>query len=906
MHRLLRILLTLCAALALLATACGDDATSDGTPAAEGLVRGDALALRVVLPETAGVALETGAADLVAAAARVTGVDEPVDAVVRGDVEVSPAVRVELVADAAAGCPNDGYALTREGDDIFVRAGNEVAAMYGLYALVADLGVRHHHPEESVAPASDPANTFAGSYDGTASCPAFERRGFHEHTQHPIIASQALLEGDDQYRDEVSRYLRWYARNRQNVLSWHLLKTVDLDTWLPWIADVVAEAQALGIEVGMVVSFVDQQQNNFAILRDDRVGDDGERMPDDAQIDLVLTQLASAGFDFLTVQIGSTEFTKPEDDDVLAWLETAAEVLAREGVALDAWIHTTCDLEADDGSRFFHLPGRSSERVGAWVHTVMFHNLFDPAPVYGCEAFDWQLDFIDEQAGQRRLTYFPETAWWLGFDNNLPLALPLTGRSRHRDIAALADNPDVSGHVTFTTGREWGYWMYDHHLTRATWDASVDWDAYLAWMAPAFGDRADTVRGALSQLALEQDALFFDENPLLYFYLAGELPQDEVGAQVGVLARRPKPAYIDILALDAAAFEAWEQGELARLQTLAADRRDAFDAFESELGPRTEAPTPDALTRIALVEEQVAVLDLYALRAEHTATLYEAVAILHRGGWDDPDGGDDASLDDARALLDDARAMSARALDVIREQESNYRYPLDRLTAPRPSSLTAYPFGYLEETHRAYFWTRRDDQLDALLARLDDDAPQEWASDPGVVVYIDKTTTSLVVPDDPVAGSVITNFVPRYLIATGMADGDEAAVVFAEDIDGNDQPDAASLQTFSGQRDGDRFDGALAGFSLSAYDASGALYGSLTVLDARLELAFDGDTPTTGALEGIVAAEQLVELVTDVGGIDDEGVTNLLRGFFDVPEGEPLPEDLPFRFEFEPTPLEAP
>ena len=39
-------------------------------------------------------------------------------------------------------------------------------------------------------------------------------------------------------------YHLWLARNRQNVMSWQMLKTVDLDAWIPYIADVAAELPA--------------------------------------------------------------------------------------------------------------------------------------------------------------------------------------------------------------------------------------------------------------------------------------------------------------------------------------------------------------------------------------------------------------------------------------------------------------------------------------------------------------------------------------------------------------------------------------------------------------------------------------------------------------------------------------
>ena len=105
--------------------------------------------------------------------------------------------------------------------------------MYGLYEIAADLGVRYHHPEETFIP-SIPDVALPYHYDGSVEQPDFDLRGFHEHTQHPTVMSDFYLRPETSFRPYVSRYLQWIARNRQNVVSWHLLKTVDLDAWFPW------------------------------------------------------------------------------------------------------------------------------------------------------------------------------------------------------------------------------------------------------------------------------------------------------------------------------------------------------------------------------------------------------------------------------------------------------------------------------------------------------------------------------------------------------------------------------------------------------------------------------------------------------------------------------------------------
>ena len=210
-----------------------------------------------------------------------------------------------------------------------------------------------------------------------------------------------------------------------------------------------------------------------------------------------------------------------------------------------AWIHITCGLEQEDGTPFYHLPLQADLDLGAFVHTTMFYTLDHPAPVYECEDFTHQKDFFEQANGQRRLVFFPETAWWLGFDNNIPLVNPITGKSREHDIHRVLPKWQVQGHATFTTGREWTYWQYDHYLTQTTWKL-MTWHDYLQWLAPIYGEYGQQIADLLNQWTEHQWQDLYEDNPEIYFYIAGELPQDELGQQAGIIARRPKRAYQEL------------------------------------------------------------------------------------------------------------------------------------------------------------------------------------------------------------------------------------------------------------------------------------------------------------------------------------------------------------------------
>jgi hypothetical protein len=769
-------------------------------------------------------------------------------------------------------------------------------AMYGVYQVIGDLGVRYHHPEESWFPPVDVAAELPSHYAGDLHTPSFALRGFHEHTQHPIIASDWYMRPDAGLRGEVSNYIRWLARNRQNAMSWHMLKTVDLDAWFPYVEDIIEEAHEHGIQVGLVTSFVDQQQNNFRLIIEENDESDED------QLDIILNRLADAGFDFVTTQIGSSEFTKPADADVLRWLDYTAAALDVRGVRHYAWIHTTCDLHADDGTFFFHLPERADERVGAWVHTTMFYDLTHPAPVYECEDFSQQLDFIERSNGEREQVYFPETAWWLGFDNNAPFALPLTGWTRSHDITEALANHDVTGHITFTSGREWTYWQYDHFLTRATWDRSVTWDDYIEWIGALFGDAEESATAGLRTVTELQRQHFFDDDPLLYFYAAGERQQDELGAQAGILARRPKIPFSDIVGYDDERFQTWSSTDLAALEVMSSEYLATIDAMDL---PSAE---PASLSE-SLYAELHDSLRLFALRIEHVHTLYATMEPIRNWRIEAATGDDadpsirESSLAEAEDQLAAARTISAAVLELIAAGEARYRYNVSWLARSKPESLTSYPYGYLEEAASAHFWTRRDDQLELLIGLVFETIEEEWVQEPDHLFVSSGDWAELTEPDNPVANATLSGFVPDVLFGlSGFSGGDGVASV-SLDYNSNRLPDPASETLFEGVRDGGSWSGSAEVFVLTARSQTGEVFGDLVVLAPTLVLVLEPDSGdvaelTQADLAGDMPSSGMVDLVVASGGIDEEGVTNLIKTIFNVPFDEPLPETLPMAFRF--------
>jgi hypothetical protein len=114
-----------------------------------------------------------------------------------------------------------------------------------------------------------------------------------------------------------------------------------------------------------------------------------------------------------------------------------------------------------------------------------------------------------------------------------------------------------------------------------------------------------------------------------------------------------------------------------------------------------------ARMRQSLARELTRALTVSALRASHRALTLRALSAKasERAGESSSD------KKTSSALLANARLVRYKALALVKQQESGYRYPLSLLTCKR-TSITAYPFGYLYPASRLFFWEREEQQIE--------------------------------------------------------------------------------------------------------------------------------------------------------------------------------------------------
>ena len=874
--------------------------------------------LSVVIPSEAPPYLEMAAEDLLEVAARRVGAAHPSE-VMRHDGAPDPSraptgivvlAGVDLLDSQAPKSfsrpledtrEGQGFSLLKEKRDgrtvVTVSGATPLAVAYGLYELAALMGARYYHPRESFVPVDPGAELPAGLEEGLTRSPHARLRGFHQHTQHPIVWSDYLLQPDPANRAPITEYLRYLLRNRQNVFEWHMLGTVNRAEWDDHARFIVAEAHRHGVKAAMVVGFADMQQNAYRL-----VTDLGEGRPREERIALQRAQvreglddLLPLGLDILVFQFGTTEMTNLSDEETLGWFEELSEWQSEWAPSMEvyAWIHTPADLLADDGETpFFHLPLQSPPDIGLYVHTTMFYDLENPAPVYNNQDFIHQQRCFEEGAGVRSLVYYPETAWWLGFDNNLPLFLPITLYSRAHDvqevIPPLIDPYPLDGHITFTTGIEWGYWMFDDFVSRLTWQPDLGWRDYVVEISEIYGPAASEVADVLIGLTERQIADFYDTNPLIFFYLAGESRHDEIGAVAGLTGRPVKPSFLDIYNLGSEAFQDWLGGDYAQLIEI----RDAYLGLVAELDHLSELEDPSDPGLADRFFELKSALEVTAWRAEHTVALYGAVAAAR--------GGDEAAAEAGlQAARDITEAVRARVAEV---EERVYRYPLELQSEEKPSSLTAYPFGAYHETRTAYFWARRDEQLAGMLDVVFGRLEEEW-SEPEIDhlrASIREETVAVEPEIDQGTRALIAGYIPTLLLALGPEEDGVRRVLMAVDQNGNGLPDVGTEVDGTWETSSPEFEVVFETLPIPI-GATGASAGNLIVRGGSFEVTATGGLEAEewpAALQGAVNFSDIKDVLVETGMFDYDTAWQLLAGLFGVdPAAEPRPETFPLRVE---------
>ncbi len=574
----------------------------------------------------------------------------------------------------------------------------------GLYAFLQEkLGFKFVHARQTIYPDLERwPLTNAGIWTGR---PRFDKKGFHLHTMHPLELTQALHDPEFPGGLEmVQEYILWLARNGQNYFEFSLMEGVDHDLprWVRHARRFTQYGHDRGILCGLDLSIHMVQQKSFQLVQFPTK--DFRKF--ETQVRNRLSTLMLANWDFINLEFALAEFVGGLEglrirlrDIVLAEMQKypKTKLIGRQHV-----VKPEDELGGSHGTESLNVP--TDPRMGVLVHTVMCYALTDThVPVYELKNFDHLHKMLIDQNDVRETWYYPESAYWVTFDNSIPLLLLPYLDARYRDIQT-CEAIGIPGHVTFSSGWEWGYWLVDWSIARWSWDYRIETEGKESlpeviqgpyqYLADIFEDPKSAEH--VIQLADLEKEWLIRRN--LLRWLCPSNPTDELPAPMN---KQFQPRGI----VNLGDLRKLAQKQSERLAELPIDSLNEFVTTmmvkATTLTISSQAAPLKNQLQAMLVSEIIDGLKITALRAQHSAKLMEAAQAYAASSF---------STAVLKAGLLEAAKTRKRALEIVQRREKHYRYPVE-LLAGKYNSFTAYDFGYLYTVHDLHFWEREERQM---------------------------------------------------------------------------------------------------------------------------------------------------------------------------------------------------
>lgn len=579
----------------------------------------------------------------------------------------------------------DGGAL------VVLAGGGLLGKQYAAYEWLHEHGVRYFHPEEEFVP---PRFEWSERPLKRVHTPDFEWRSVSLHLTHPLELGDPIREDIDVYKDEVDNYIDWQIKN---LGSFGLTEG----------GEVEGRGTIRGLPRNKGFSLHNQQQGGGAVIDPDSPLTWQEQVA--ARIDSIMGNDPGGWPHFFSFTFNPSEFTELPADLTVEQLTFIADYIGENypGVRLLTTNHGTPGEPTElNGLRYYDLPELAPSNLGVKVHTLMFYDLFRPAPVYGAENFNYLYDFMERNYQQREIWHFPEAAWWLTFDISVPLYLPITIEARDRDIQGIKHMLEggLTGHRTFGSGHEWGYWQNEYCSFRLSADVSYRWTDCIDDITAPMGPAADEVSAVLQEMVGLQARDFIYDTETLSF-LVGTDPETELAADVGIDFHPLPPKPEEIGRWDGAQVDHFLNVVEPKLKRVQSEHRALLDRLES-----VEAQVPEGgAVWFREVRDGVAA---NMVRAKHAHLVYGAAVRFRKSKLElDP-----ALEEEASESLAAAKMATVEAARVIRSREDDYRYrPLNRSIADGEENWTVYDYRYLARPNQQYYYRRIDDLVTELI-----------------------------------------------------------------------------------------------------------------------------------------------------------------------------------------------
>ena len=581
--------------------------------------------------------------------------------------------------------PDHSYQWTGTYPIYTLKAHSVQGITFGIYGLLDEvLGFRFIHPRTTIKPEKI---EWPKKLDYKSS-PRFSKHGFHLHTQHPLELTEQLHNPDfpNAWQD-VKEYIDWFVRNRQNYWEWCLLRTVDMEKWQPHAKRMVDYSHQRGVMAGVDVSLHMIQQRTFQLYK----SWPKSWRSKEAQIERSLEDLFYANWDFLNVEFNTAEFVGGKDKLKTRLKKTLitttrnkynSNIMGRKHVVSpENMVGEQADVfSANDSIDLYR---------GVGIHTVMMYSLEDSvAPVYENKNFHHIHKDMQHENKVREVWFYPESAYWVTYDNSVSMLLLPYLSGRLSDIL-LCEKESVPNHLTFSSGWELGYWAVDWSIARWSWKSSLDGEEHvpepMEWVT-ALNYSNEVKENLNHQLSLQQEYL---GNKNLLRYMCAQTVTDEFSLFRKQFQPRPDFTFKWLAnKSDEATRDKVEKVGLVQLQ----EYYSKSEALNVELSMLTSTlpHTP--------MSEYFMALQLTSLRAKHRACTVNAI-LAHR----------EKRKDDKAHWLQKAAEIRLQGLEFVNLLEQDYKYNAAYLYAERYSH-TSYPYGYLYAPHMLHFWKREEEQ----------------------------------------------------------------------------------------------------------------------------------------------------------------------------------------------------
>ncbi len=603
--------------------------------------------------------------------------------------------RIAVVIDSAI--VPEGYRLEHVANGFVVHGGGPLGEQYGLAALLEAMDVRFYHPDESFVPATLATPDVA--VFGSVVVPEIAERGFMPWTLHPIEAFFALWEPSEEHLREAERIIDWAVKNGADFFTYPALDNIarlpaDHGPWLAHTQAIVAYAHLRGLRIGLGVQLFGGASLQRALTLVPSGSTDVA-----AAIERRLGTFSSVPFDSLQLTFG--EFSGEDPMAFIDTLNTAYTTIERvmPGTTVTATIHvgnfpSTHVTYMGTDLLYYFLVRYADAGIIPWVHSVMDFDLFEPVSgAYGHTEFDVHREYLFSRlAAHQPVSYNPEDAYWVTFDDSVPLYLPLYVRSRLLDLTrirarATADgDAQLGSHVIFSSGWEWGYWQQDWavmHMTRHL--PPSEGALYHDMLDPL--PNGSAVADIVNDLMQIEHRAFIDEQ--LSAYTAGIDASFQLGLDMGVWSQPRRPSFAEVQAMSAADRATFRADVIARLATLRSD----LMAIEARLAALSISPDDRWLGEIV---DGVAAT---RIRVDDAVVLWTAAADLADG----------LAISAAFTRL---TAIEAEQTTVVAHRLAHFHAPNGaELTAESRHSVLLYQYGYLRHANDLCFFRRERIEL---------------------------------------------------------------------------------------------------------------------------------------------------------------------------------------------------